>query len=256
MGESFSRHFFTIFFAACVGIILFSEQRYIPLRLRIAEATNGIINLAAWYFALTVSDRQALFFQFLKVNEILILMLLAVRMVVIFITCLCAGCSTNTDKSNVEALNKDRFDTRSEKKDAQFVVDAIDDCYGILEVAQLGEERSSDILQRGKAKEIVEGQTSIVIKLKTFAEENDISIPFSGPERTKGSVKRLYDKEGPDFDNAWKEEMETLTEKLKQNFENYRGRADDSLKHILNSSIAILREHQDLMTEAQTGNLN
>ncbi|HYF68049.1 MAG TPA: DUF4142 domain-containing protein [Ohtaekwangia sp.] len=165
-----------------------------------------------------------------------------------FIVVVFANCGTDTNKQNVEELNQEKFNDREEIKDAQFVVDALDAAYGILEVAQLGEEKCSDILLQGKAKQMIEGQTSVSVKLKTYAEAKGISIPFSGPEKTTLRVKRLYDKEGQNFDKAWRKEIHELTIDFSRECEKYYDKADTSLQPIIASSIRILHQHDSLLT--------
>jgi putative membrane protein len=167
---------------------------------------------------------------------------------VVFTTSRC-NTRTESDKANVEEQNKDKFQRRDEKKDAQFVVDAIDASYAIIEVAQLGEQKGTSPKIKGHAKEIIEGQTSVVNKLKTYAEDNDISVPFSGPQKTRARVEKLYDKNGQEFDKAWLDELQNLSKKIINDFENYMNEADDSLRNVVNISLDTLRSNQEQLAE-------
>jgi len=159
---------------------------------------------------------------------------------------LALSCS-ESDKSNVEDINEDKFANKTEEKNAQFIVDALDYSYGILEAAQLGEEKTNDILLQGQAKKIIEGQTSVIIKLKTFAERKGITIPFSGPEKTQNRIKKLYNKEGAEFDEAWQKEMGHLNSDISQNSEKFMNNADTALKPIIASSLKTFHQHQELI---------
>jgi hypothetical protein len=187
----------------------------------------------------------ALFFQNFKKKE---MQLISPRALAIIIVIGFGACKHESDKSNVEQQNDARFDDRVEERNAQFVVDILDASYGVMEVAQLAEDRSNDVVAKGEAKKIVETQTSMIVKLKAYAESNDISIPFSGPARTKGRVKNLYDKQGKDFEVSWREEIDFASTQLAERIEKYRSKSDVELDSILDASLIILRNHTELLS--------
>jgi predicted outer membrane protein len=158
------------------------------------------------------------------------------------------ACKHDSDKSNVEQQNNERFDDRGEERVAQFVVDILDASYGLMEVAQLAEDRSNDAVAKAEAKQIVEAQTSMIIKLKAYAESKDISIPFSGPARTKGRVKKLYDKQDDDFVVSWKREIGIASTQLSEKIEKYKDQSDAELDSILDASLIILRNHTEVIS--------
>lgn len=159
------------------------------------------------------------------------------------------GCAKDSDKRNVEEQNKDKFDDRRREREAQFVVDVVDASYAILEVAQIAEQKSAILSEQGMAKRIIESQTSMVVRMKAYAEANDISIPFSGPARTRNSVKRLYDKTGNDFNQAWKAEIESASESLIEKIEKQVSKADTTLKPLLLDAIETLEGQRKILTE-------
>jgi putative membrane protein len=168
-------------------------------------------------------------------------------LVILFVIGL-GACAHESDKANVEQQNEERFSDRSSERDAQFIVDVLDASYGLMEVAQLAEDRSTDVVEKGKAKEIIEAQTSMIVKLKAYAESNEISIPFSGPARTKNRVKKLYDKQGKDFEEAWKNEVDFASTQLAERIEKYRNRSDVAMDSVLDVSLTILRGHKALIS--------
>jgi hypothetical protein len=159
-----------------------------------------------------------------------------------------SACGPESDKANVEEQNDDKFDDRHREREAQFIVDVLDSSYGILEVAQLGEEKGTDPATRGNAKRIIEAQTSMIVKLKAYAESHDISIPFSGPARTRRSVKKLHEQSREDFDAAWREELKKSAEKLSRKIGNYQTRRDSALTSVLDGSIEILNQHKEIIS--------
>jgi predicted outer membrane protein len=159
------------------------------------------------------------------------------------------ACTTESDKAKVEKQNDERFVGRVAERNAQFVVDVLDASYGLMEVAQVAEDRSHNPVSKGQAKEIVEAQTSMIVKLKAYAEFKEISIPFSGPARTRNSVKRLYDKKGEDFETAWRDEIEDASGQLERRIIKYQDKSDVALDSILNASLMILRSHRKLINQ-------
>jgi len=166
--------------------------------------------------------------------------------VILFFFSACAG---DKDKSNVEEQNEDKFKEKGKRKEAQFIVDALDLSYAILEVAQIGEERSIDVKIKGKAKRIVEGQTKVANVLKIYAENSSISTPFSGPERTTRDVKKLYEVESETFDKAWRKELVDLNNELMSKFKDYKPKTKDSLNFILQDLTLNLKSQADILEE-------
>lgn len=159
------------------------------------------------------------------------------------------GCAGESDKANVEEQNRDKFDNLRRKREAQFVVDVVDASYAILEVAQIAEQKSDILTDKGIAKKIIESQTSMMIRMKAYAEANDISIPFSGPARSRNSVKRLHDKTGSDFNQAWRAEVESASESLVNKLERQLDKADTTLRPLLLNSIETLKDQRKMLAE-------
>jgi hypothetical protein len=87
------------------------------------------------------------------------------------------------------------------------------------------------------------------MRLKTFAEEHDVSIPLSGPEKTKPRVDNLYDKTGEDFRESWARQISRLNSDLKNEINSYRDKASDPLKTMLDSTTELMSRNQELITD-------
>lgn len=178
--------------------------------------------------------------------------LLRAGLALVFKALLFLSCTNTSDKANVEKQNKDKFSSRDDRKEAQFLVDAVDKSYALLEVAQLGEEKIEDPVDKGKAKIIVEQQSRVAMRLKTFAEEYDVSIPLSGPENTKRRVENLYDKNGDEFKESWVRQMSKLNSDLRNDLEKYHENASEPLKIMLDSTTELMSKSQQLITELES----
>ena len=157
------------------------------------------------------------------------------------------SCYNSTDKQNVEKLNEERFEDKEDSKEARFLVDIIDTSYGILEIAQLGEERMEDPLMKAKAKQIVQNQTSIGLRFKTFAEQNDVTTPLSGPETTKGRVKDLYEKSGDDFNHSWVKQLNRMHRDFSEKVADFRNDAKGPLQGVLDSTLVMIRQNEEVI---------
>lgn len=169
--------------------------------------------------------------------------------VFVFKLLLFVSCETNSDKAQVEKLNKERFAEKSDRKEAQFLVDALDQSYALLELAHLGEQKISQEDGRVRLEEIIEGQSVVAMRLKTFAEKHDVSIPFSGPEKTKKRIQNLEDKTGKEFKVAWTSQLEELNNELKNKLEEFRDNAGDPLKALLDTTVLLMLKNQRLIHE-------
>lgn len=170
----------------------------------------------------------------------------------IFKTLLLLSCTNSSDKAKVEKQNTDRFSSRTDRKEAQFLVDAVDKSYALLEVAQLGEEKIDDPVEKGKAKKIIEQQSRVAMRLKTFAEENDVSIPLSGPEKTRQRVENLYDKAGDEFRQSWTTQISRLNSDLQGELDQYRDQASEPLRNLLDSTLELMTRNQILIDEFES----
>ena len=165
--------------------------------------------------------------------------------VFIFKLLILISCYKSTDKKNVDKVNDERFGDKQESKEARFLVDIIDRSYGILELAQLGEEKIEDPLMKAKAKQIVQNQTSVGLRFKTFAERNDVTIPLSGPEKTRGKVKDLYEKSGDDFKRSWLRQLDNMHRDFSQKVTDFRDDADVPLQVVLDSTLVMIRQNEE-----------
>lgn len=163
---------------------------------------------------------------------------------------LCTNCNSDGTKKNVRQQNQDRFSDKEITRDANFIVNAVDESYVILEIAQLGQDRLADPRRREIARKIVDVQTTVVVKLKTFAEANDMAVQLSGP-RDRGGVKSLENLDNAQFDTEWSRQMKLRYQGLMNDLVNYRRRAGAPFKAALDSGIYLMTENKELILAAE-----
>src|SRR5688572_645504 len=138
---------------------------------------------------------------------------LLVQIILVCALLLSMSCSTKTDSSKeaAEESNDDKFATKNGEKDAEFLVNAVDNSFAIINLAKLAEERGNKETAM-RAAEIIQGQRKIMSRLEDYAAKQVVSIPASGPEKISDAQKDLYD-EQKDFDRKWCSEMTTENKK-------------------------------------------
>src|SRR5690348_17215190 len=80
----------------------------------------------------------------------------------------CITCEPRGDtaKESAEAVNKKVFDDNESRTDAQFIVEAVDQCYAVLEIAKLGQTRGTSADVREQSSQIVTGQEFLIQELQ------------------------------------------------------------------------------------------
>lgn len=157
-------------------------------------------------------------------------------------------CRPESDRSKADSVNEDKF-KRHRQKDAHFVVDILDTSYGLIDVAKMGEVRMEDPERRRQLQRLIQGHTSAMMKLKAYAEQSGIIIPFSGPEKTKASVRKLTGKSSSNFNAAWVKEMKELQHRLKRDIENYqRKSADSALLRVLDTTLHMVKANNVIIS--------
>jgi hypothetical protein len=163
----------------------------------------------------------------------------------VFIVLLFCQCNDGkTNKENVEQQNREKFDSRGEKKEAQFVVNTIDRCYAVLELAALGTRKEAAPGIRDQAQQTIEEYTSIMNRLKIYAEDNGISVPLKGPENTRAGVEDLRDEEGEKFNKKWCEELMKYNLAMINDLNRYKDQPDTGLLRAIDTTLVSLQQQQ------------
>jgi len=163
---------------------------------------------------------------------------------------ICSRCSSGESaKEAAEDKNAAKFETPNGEQDAQFLVDAVDDSYTIIQLAEFGAEQGNRTTV-GHARLILKEQKKILDDLKAYAATQVISVPATGPENLRDIQEQLRE-EKSEFDMKWCREMINENEKLIIVFEGYGEKADGNLRIVIDESLKILRSHNDKLQQYQ-----
>jgi putative membrane protein len=167
---------------------------------------------------------------------------------VVFIS-LVTGCGTeNKRDSNVvaEEKNDQKFDTRAEEKEANFVADAIEQKYDKIKLAELASTKSSNKAVQDVAQQLVNDQSESLAALQNLASKKGITVPVEEGEETKKKINELSEQKDPDFDKKWCDEIVAEHEKTIREFELMRDKSKDpELKEIITDDLIVLRAQLD-----------
>ncbi len=166
-----------------------------------------------------------------------------------------AGCDSsmkNNSNDVAEKKNEEKFDTRAEEKEAEFVADAIAGSYAEIKLAELASTKSSNKKVQEIAQLLVKDHTDAITELKNIANQKGIAVPMKEAENVTAKVNDLASEEQPDFDKKWCDELVDKHKKTIRSYESMWEKSDDpELKEIINKTLLDLRTHLDKLNEIE-----
>ena len=167
---------------------------------------------------------------------------------VVFIS-IVSACNTVTNRdSNAASEEKDKqkFDTRAEEKEADFMAEAIEEKYADIKLAELANTKSSNKEVQDVAQQLVKDQSEALALLQNLAKKKGIVFPVEEGEETRKIVNDLSKQQDPDFDRKWCDEIVAKHKKTILEFELMRDKSDDpELKEIITNDLKELRVYLD-----------
>jgi len=157
-----------------------------------------------------------------------------------------AACNSRNKESLEIAKdeNRDNFETREQKQEADFVVEAIAQNYANIRFAQLAMNKSGNSDIREVAAIIEKDQATELRKFKGFAGQKGISIPLEENEDARHKLNELANEETKNFNERWCRDLAKRNEREIQSFESmWEKTADDDLKELINTALPDMRNH-------------
>lgn len=161
------------------------------------------------------------------------------------------GCdSKNDQKSNsydvAQKENEEKFDTKASEKEADFVIDAIEERYAEIKLAELANTQSSNKDVQDLAQALVIDHTKALTELQNLASKKGITVPVEEGEGTKETINELSKQQDPDFDKKWCNELIAKYRKNIRAFESMWDRSEDPvLKDIINDTLINMKANLD-----------
>ncbi len=167
---------------------------------------------------------------------------------VVFIS-IVSACNTKTNRDSnaaAEEKNEQKFDTREEEKEANFMAEAIEEKYADIKLAELASTKSSNKEVLDVAQQLVKDQTESLAVLQNLASKKGIIVPVEEGEETRKIVNDLSKQNDPDFDKKWCDEIVAKHKKTIREFELMRDKSKDpELKEIITNDLKGLRVYLD-----------
>ncbi len=149
----------------------------------------------------------------------------------------CEQSSSSNSKAVAEEKNEEKFETKKGEKEADFIVDAVEQKLGEIKLAELASAKSSNKELQDFAQRMADDQTESLSKFQDLARKKGITIPVEEGENAKKKVNELTELQGQEFDKKWTEEIVSKNEKTLREFQNISEKFEDAqLIEILNST--------------------
>jgi putative membrane protein len=145
-----------------------------------------------------------------------------------------------------EEHNDAKFDNTSKEKDAQFLVNAAEINLEEIQLSQLARQKSKTKIVIYLGKMMEEGHTTLMNELTPLAAKVIVTIPTTATDNAKESLKKLDEKTGKEFDNAYCKLMVDGHTSAVSLFEKASTEsADSNIKTWATATLPILRKHLD-----------
>jgi putative membrane protein len=178
------------------------------------------------------------------------MILLAVVLISVVSTC---SRENNGDSNTAaEEKNEQKFDTRAEEKEANFVAGAIEEKYADIKLAELASTKSSNKEVQDVAQQLVKDQSESLAVLQNLANKKGIVFPGEEGDETSEDVNELSKQQDADFDKKWCDQIIARHKKTIREFELMRDKSEDpELKEIIMNDLKGLRAHLDRLNSIE-----
>lgn len=152
------------------------------------------------------------------------------------------------DKEIADEKNEEKFENKEDRKDADFVVDAIassNDEVGLADDA-IRKATSTDV--KKLATQIKDEHSVLENELRSMANTRSITVPDSSASNMYKTLEDLSDEKGIDYDKKWLKEMEDMHEKCARKYDDAaKDSSDSSIKAWAGNILVKIRGHLDLI---------
>lgn len=148
--------------------------------------------------------------------------------------------------------NDSTFTERTDEKDADFIVNAVANCYGEIKMAQLAHNKSIDEGVKQMATRLADSHTRVLKELKGYADKNGIAVPLQEEESDSRAMNLLEEKPVNKFDRVWCSMMADRHERLINRFERRMNKTEDpELKTWISTTLTDFKSHLDMLDSLQ-----
>jgi putative membrane protein len=165
---------------------------------------------------------------------------------VVFGAASCNNTKTEDTKEVAEDQNDEKFDDKKNEKDAQFLVNAAEINREEISLGQLAQQSGRSTLVKELGKMMEDAHTKSLAELTALAKSKNITLPDAQTEDGLDAYKKLNDKSGNDFDEAYSDMMVKGHKDAISLFENASTEsADMDIRAWATATLPDLRTHLD-----------
>ena len=170
--------------------------------------------------------------------------------VIIFSACQ----SKREDSSEVaKEANDAAINDRDEKKDADFIVNAVAGNFAEIKLAQLALRKSSSASVKDMATLLEKDHAKVLNELQGYASKRGIVVPDRETSDATKDFDALAKKEGNEFDNSWCSMLKDKHANSISLFETRMDRTEDvELKNWISTTLPALKHHFTMLEDHKT----
>lgn len=169
-----------------------------------------------------------------------------------FIITSCSNNSTDDSKAIAEKQNEQKFNTKSNEKDAQFLVNVAEMNMAEISFSELAilKSKTDQVKQLAKTTEIAHNK--LLIELKDLAKNKMITLPTLASNKSQENYKELNNQPSNEFNNEYVEDVIESHQNAIKEFEKAANETTDSdIKSWANATLPLLRTHLDQAVNCQ-----
>ncbi len=179
---------------------------------------------------------------------------LTILKTVVLSTLIFSACQPNTKQEDssetAKAQNDEIFEDRDDEKDAEFIVNAVAANLAEINLAQLAQNKSTDMEVKKMATMLETDHTKVLHSLTGYANSKGISVPTTETDEAMKDKNDLAQMSGKDFDIKWCEQLQENHKKSIRKFESRMNKTEDvALKDLLSSTLPGLKSHLEMLQQ-------
>lgn len=163
-----------------------------------------------------------------------------------------AACSRPQEsKDAAEEKNREKFENKTDERDAQFVVETANSLHTLIALADVAIEKNSPRTSNA-AMAVKPDFQSLLSEMEVFATSQVITLPDEATASDVDHVRALLDEKSSKFDEKWCAEIREENKHLIGEIESYGATTNDlNLKTWLNSALPQVRAVQDKLVDLE-----
>ena len=166
-----------------------------------------------------------------------------------------SACQSKKEDSSEVAkdANDTAIDDRDEKKDADFIVNAVAGNFAELKLAQLAMRKSSSTSVKSMAAMLEKDHTKVLSELQGYASKRSIVVPSQETSEATRDFEDLEKKDGNEFDKQWCSMLKDKHANSIDLFETRMNKTEDvELKNWISATLPALKHHFTMLEDHKT----